>query len=499
MSIPNNLVILEMANNHMGSVEHALKIIKDFSPLILDFPEFNFSFNLQYRNLETFIRADFKGRSDVKHVKRFEETRLSRAEQMIICNEIKSRGFLAMCTPFDNESISHIIEDGFDIIKVASCSCGDWPLIEEIAASSLPIVASIGGARIDLVDNLIQFLSNRKKDFLIQHCVGEYPTPIENMNLNQLDFLRHRHENIRFGFSTHEDPNNTTLVKMAIAKGAVSLEKHVGVATSEWPLNAYSSNLEQTRNWLEAAREALVACGALGKRYQPSEQEENSLLSLQRGAFLKDAKRTGDRIILEDVYFAFPPSKNQLVAANFSKYASITLRNNLEKDAEILLNQITVEDKKDLLVQCVYDVVHLIRCSKVVVPKKVDIEVSHHYGLEKFREVGLSMITLVNREYCKKLLICLPDQFHPEQFHEMKEETFHLLHGDLQLTIDGEEHFLEVGDVITIHPRQKHSFKSKEGAVVEEISSTHHKDDSFYVDEEINRNKNRKSIVHWVF
>ena len=155
--LPDNLVILEMANNHMGSVEHGEKIIRDFSSLVQDFPEFSFAFKLQYRNLDTFIRPDYIGRMDIKHVKRFEETRLTRAEQKKLVAVIKENNFLAMCTPFDNESIPMITEDGFDIIKVASCSFGDWPLIEEISATQLPIVASTAGAELETIDNVIVF------------------------------------------------------------------------------------------------------------------------------------------------------------------------------------------------------------------------------------------------------------------------------------------------------------------------------------------------------
>ena len=54
-----------MANNHMGCVEHGKKIIQKFSVLLDEFPEFSFAFKLQYRNLDTFIRPDFIGRTDV--------------------------------------------------------------------------------------------------------------------------------------------------------------------------------------------------------------------------------------------------------------------------------------------------------------------------------------------------------------------------------------------------------------------------------------------------
>jgi len=40
---------------------------------------------------------------------------------------------------------------------------------------------------------------------------------------------------------------------------------------------------------------------------------------------------------------------------------------------------------------------------------------------------------------------------------------------------------------------------SKTGCVMEEISSTHHKNDSFYTDDSINQNTNRKTILtYWM-
>ena len=55
------------------------------------------------------------------------------------------------------------------------------------------------------------------------------------------------------------------------------------------------------------------------------------------------------------------------------------------------------------------------------------------------------------------------------------------------------------GSVINIEPKVRHSFVSKAGCVIEEVSSTHFVDDSFYTDESINLNKNRKTLLtHWM-
>ena len=481
----------------MGSLQHGLKIFEKFSVLINEFPEFEFAFKLQYRDLDTFIRPDFVKRLDVKHIKRFSETRLSRAHQKELVKGIKANGFKTMCTPFDEISVSKIIEDEFDFLKIASCSCSDWTLLETAVKTSLPIVASIGGASLKDVDNLISFFHNRKKDFVIQHCVGEYPTQTEKMNLNQIDFLKDRYSDVRFGFSTHENPEDTDLIKIAVAKGAESFERHVGVPTPEWPLNQYSSNLDQIRKWLDAARFALTACGKSSERYQPSEEENSALRSLQRGLFSKrDIKE--NEILEPDAFFlAFPPDDQQLTGDRLSKYNKIRITKEIKKGAPVYLTSVSESNERLSVLEKANKAANLLKSSSVTVPTTFSFELSHHYGLEKFEEVGLSMITLVNREYCKKILVCLPGQVHPEQYHKKKEETFHVLYGSLIVNLDGKKHLMKEGDVLTIFPKMRHEFVSDKGAVIEEISSSHFTNDSFYTDENIMQNKDRKTYINY--
>ena len=137
--------------------------------------------------------------------------------------------------------------------------------------------------------------------------------------------------------------------------------------------------------------------------------------------------------------------------------------------------------------------------SNVVIPGTAELEISHHYGLEKFHEFGLTMLTVVNRDYCKKLLVSLPGQKHPEQYHKQKEETFHVLYGTVEIELNGKIQACHPGDVVTIEPETRHAFVSYDGALIEEISSTHFVNDSFYTDESISLNENRKTILtHWM-
>ena len=76
------------------------------------------------------------------------------------------------------------------------------------------------------------------------------------------------------------------------------------------------------------------------------------------------------------------------------------------------------------------------------------------------------MIDVLNREYCKKLLVMLPGQKHPTHAHKIKEETFHILNGDITVDLDGKVSELKNGYLLTINSGQKHSFKTKNGVII---------------------------------
>jgi sialic acid synthase SpsE/mannose-6-phosphate isomerase-like protein (cupin superfamily) len=492
--------IFEMANNHSGSVEQGLNIMKKVYDVAQKFRDsFDFGFKLQYRHLDTFIHPDFQERHDLKYVKRFLDTRLNPEQFKRLKDEMKALNFISVCTPFDEKSVDLIEEHDFDIIKIASCSFTDWPLLERIVKSSKPIIASTAGALLEDIDKVVSFFGHRGKQISLMHCVAEYPTVNSNLQLNQIDLLKSRYPSLRIGFSTHENPANFEIVKLAVAKGATIFEKHVGVPTESIKLNDYSANPEQIEKWLGSALEAFEMCGVIGRRLEFTESEKSSLMSLRRGVFAKRKIHQGEKIDISDTFMAIPTTTDQLTANDMSKYTIFYAAADISPKQPILFentNRVEIREK-------IYDVMQKIKSllqeSKVVVPHQLDFEISHHYGIDKFDEFGATIINYLNREYCKKLIVILPEQVHPEQYHKQKEETFIILYGDVQITLDGKTREGKPGDIVTVERGIKHSFTSQKGAVIEEISSTHYRDDSYYTDPAIASNPNRKTLLtYWV-
>jgi len=493
-----HLFIFEMANNHMGDVSHGVRIIRELREASAGF-DFRFAVKLQYRNLPELIHPDYRGRSDIKLVKRFSESALGWDDYRKLKDTIVENGFLSVCTPFDEVSVDRAVEHGFDYLKAPSCSLTDWPLAEKIATTSLPLILSTAGEPFEEIDRIVSFYQHRDKRIAIMHCVAEYPTSDANLQLNQIDLLLRRYANVEVGYSTHEPPRQLDAIKMAIAKGATLFEKHVGVPDEGRPLNAYSANPAQVRAWLRAAKIAVAMAGAEGQRHGFSPAELSTLSELRRGVFAGRPITSGAIIKRDDMIFAIPAGSGQLVANDVSKYTEFRASRSYMPGEPILRAGVTSIDTRSLVHGIVRDVKAMLKMSGAVVPTQLELEISHHYGIERFREAGSAMITVINREYCKRLVLMLPGQWHPEHWHTQKDETFHLLHGEIDLVLGGEHRRCVKNDVIVIPRGVKHEFRSRTGAVIEEISSTHIRNDSCYADQSIGHNDKRKTYVtNWM-
>ena len=495
--ILNNLIVLEIANNHMGDVSHGINLIDTYSKICKKFNHLNFAFKLQYRDLDTYLHKSVKNDLNNYYVKRFSETKLSHDDLNLLVKKIKSNGYYSMVTPFDNESLKLISKQDIDILKVASCSFSDWPLLEDIIKIDKPIIASTAGASETEIDSVVTLFKNRDKDFAIMHCVAEYPTKDNKLNLSQIDYLRNRYQNTTIGYSTHEDPNNFNFVSMAVAKGAEIFEKHVALPTDQYSINKYSVSPDQFEQWLNSLSNAKIVCGQGNKRTPPDKVEQESLNSLRRGIFAKKIINKGDIILSKDIYFAFPPQKNQFTANDFSKYSSFKATATINQDEAVTKEKSSIKNNRFLLEKIASKVNRLINDAEIKLPSSIFMEVSHHYGLEKFDDYGMVIFTLINRAYCKKLLISLPNQLHPPQYHKKKEESLILLHGDLTLTVDDKDIKMDIGEMVTIEKGMVHKFISETGAIIEEISESHDISDSHYLDDKITQNKDRKTFIRF--
>lgn len=307
-----DLFVLEMANNHLGSVERGLKIIHEFAQIVR-FNNVRASIKLQFRDVENFVHKDFVNRADLRYVKKTLDTRLTDDQYATLVKAIRQAGCIATATPFDERSVELCVELGLPILKIASSDLNDWLLLEKIAKTKKPVVVSTGGSSLKDMDDIVTFFTNRNIPLAINHCVSLYPSEDSELEINQIDFLRNRYPNNTIGYSTHEYTDWTNSMLIAYAKGARTFERHIDINTDGVKVSPYCSQPHQVDEWFKAFHKVKEMCGAPGtQKRMPPKKEIEYLDALVRGVYAKEDLPEGHSLTDDDVYLAIPLQKGQL-------------------------------------------------------------------------------------------------------------------------------------------------------------------------------------------
>jgi len=340
-----DLFVLEMTNNHLGSLERGLEIVKAFSR-IARFNNMRAAIKLQFRDVDNFIHQDFRERKDIRYIRRTQETRLSDEHYGVIVDAIREGGCIPMATPFDERSVDLCMEFNMPIIKVASADSNDWILLEKIARTKRPVIVSLGGMSLKDSDDLITFFENRNIPLALNHCIAAYPTKAGELELNQIDFLRNRYPNHMIGVSSHEGNDNNDYLDslyVSVAKGCRMFERHIDIESDGVKISPYSFRPEQIDGWFKAYKRALEMCGSPAtSRKLPMEKETDFLDNYIRGVYAKRDLPAGHVLTNEsygrDVYLAIPLQKGQISCRELMN--GETLLNAVEKDKPIKIDDV---------------------------------------------------------------------------------------------------------------------------------------------------------------
>jgi N-acetylneuraminate synthase len=338
----NELFVLELANNHLGSVERGLQIIEQFAQVVR-FNNVKATIKLQFRDVDNFIHKDHKEREDVRYIKKTRDTKLSREDYTTLVQAVRDSGCLTSATAFDEASVDLCEELRLDLLKLASSDINDWFLIERVSQARKPISFSTGGSSEKDIDDAVAFFTNRKLPIALNHCVSIYPCDDEQLELNQIDYLRDRYPGIPIGLSTHEYGSWDASMLIAYAKGARLFERHIDIDSDGIQVSPYCSLPHQIDQWFKSFNKAKEMCGGPSSdRRRIPRNERQYLDALVRGVYAKIDLPADYRInhasVAEDFYLAIPLMKGQLSCReliNGEKFGSA-----VKKDEPVLISHL---------------------------------------------------------------------------------------------------------------------------------------------------------------
>lgn len=168
-----------------------------------------------------------------------------------------SRGVEFFSTVCDEVGADILAKYNADAYKFASYEITHLPLFSHVAKKQKPIIFSSGGATLKEVAEAIETIKKEgNKNILLNHCIGQYPAPLENLNLNVIKTFQLAFPDVVIGYSDHSsDP--VMGPRTAVALGAKAIEKHITLDRNlPGPDHSFAVNPKELARMVRAIREA---------------------------------------------------------------------------------------------------------------------------------------------------------------------------------------------------------------------------------------------------
>lgn len=232
-------IIGEIGQNHNGSVDIAKLIVELVSRPIF---ESDFGLELKLMDAVKLTKRDLKEELtdtqmnrpyDSPHSfgKTYGEHRafleLNDEEHFEVYRYAKSRGLEFVETLCSVGCLSLLRLFQPDCLKVASRDLTNLPLLTAMAETKIPIILSTGMAGKKELDDALESITKYHSNISILHCVSQYPTHPDNLNLKTITYLQKNYNQYVVGFSDHTIGISAPVV--AVGMGAKIIEKHITI------------------------------------------------------------------------------------------------------------------------------------------------------------------------------------------------------------------------------------------------------------------------------
>ena len=227
-------IIAEIANSHQGDVDNAIDLANKSITSGVDAVKFQV------------YSADELLHKNHPRFKHFEKQSFNTDQWKKIFNNIKKKKAKIFCDIFGQKSFQIACNKKIDGLKIHSSDLINKNLLDLVSnKKNLEIFLSTGGSTINEISYAVSILKKNKIKPVLMHGFQNYPTAIEDTNLNRISYFKKifKHS-CKYGYQDHiagDDEMNFIVPFVSISFGLDYIEKHVTLNRSEKGIDYYSS------------------------------------------------------------------------------------------------------------------------------------------------------------------------------------------------------------------------------------------------------------------
>ncbi len=299
----NVYIIAEVGPNHQGSLSIALKYIKKLSNIGVNAVKFQIGIAEEHYSKDSF-KPVYQKKNTNKKLTIIDEARrrlLKQSDHIKLFKECKKRGVDYICSAFDLPSIKFLYKNTkFPYFKIPSGEIQSVDTLNFISKKKRPVILSTGMAKVKEIGRAIRVLN--KKNITLLHCVSDYPTKIEDVNLKYMVKLKKIFK-LPVGLSDHTSGILAPVI--ATSLGAKIIEKHVTLNKKlKGPDHKTSLTISDFKKMVTLIRETEKILG--GTRKILSQGEISNSRAVRKSCVSKINIEKGQKILEKHIVFKRP-------------------------------------------------------------------------------------------------------------------------------------------------------------------------------------------------
>ncbi len=235
--VKTTYIIGEIGQNHNGEVEIAKKLIDIITEPVIDKL---FGQKLMPMNAVKMTRRDLNEELSASEMFRLYENpnsfgktygehraflELNDEQHFEVFRYAKSKGLEFVETLCAKGCLSMLRLFTPDRLKVASRDLTNLPLLEAMAETKIPMILSTGMTGKKELDDALEIITKYHPNISILHCLSQYPSEYQNINLLSIQFLKDHYPQYTIGYSDHSI--GILMPAVAVGMGAEIIEKHI--------------------------------------------------------------------------------------------------------------------------------------------------------------------------------------------------------------------------------------------------------------------------------